>query len=164
MNEFLTDEFILQLFHSCVTNKTILELTVDNVKENWLPEEKQKRYLQELNKIKEKNVKKVMFSVFELEFRKDKKLKEYAKEVQDYDAEYDEELMIQKLEDFIKNSMFIELYDESYEIYNRGDKKKAYNMLINKAESLGNFSLVSIDDLMIFDYTPAEQIKFNIAV
>lgn len=147
MNEMLTDEFILQLFHSCVTNKTIFELTVENIKENWLPEDKQKKYLQELNKLKEKGAKKIMWSVFELEFRKDMKLKDYAKQVQDYSETYDEETMVSKLEEFIKNSMFIELYDESYEIYNRGDKKKAYDFIINKANDLDKFSLVSIDDM-----------------
>lgn len=147
MNDQLTDDFILQLFHSCVVNKNIFDLTVEHVKENWLPQEKQKKYLQELNKLKEKGAKRIMFSVFELEFRKVKKLKEYAREIQDYDEEYDESLMVQKLEEFIKNSKFIELYDETYEVYNRGEKPKAYQMLINKAEDLSNFSLVSANDM-----------------
>ena len=147
MNDQLTDDFILQLFHSCVINRNIFELTVEHVKENWLPQEKQKKYLQELNKLKEKGAKKIMFSVFELEFRKDKKLKEYAKEVQDYEEEYDEELMIDKLEEFIRNSKYIELYDESYEVYNRGQKQKAYQLIISKADELAKFSLTTSNDL-----------------
>lgn len=147
MNEQLTDDFILQLFHSC-KNNNILNIVLENIKENWLPEEKQRRYLQELHKLKEKGAKKIMFSLFELEFRKDRSLKEYAKEVQEYKEEViDENIIINKLEEFIKNSKFIELYDESYEIYNRGDKQKAYHFLFQKAEDLNKFSLTNIDDL-----------------
>jgi replicative DNA helicase len=148
MNDKLTGDFILQLFHSCVINRTIFELVVENVKENWLPEEKQRKYLSELHKLKEKGAKKIMWSVFELEFRKEKNLKDYAKQIQDYDLEYNEELMIQTLEEFIKNSKFIELYDKTYEIYNTGDKSKAYKLLISKADDLSKFSLTGVDDLM----------------
>lgn len=147
MNDKLTDEFILQLFHSCVTTRSIFELTVENIKSNWLPQEKQRKYLEELNKLKEKGAKKIMWSVFELEFRKEKTFKEYAKEIQEYNQDYNEELMIQKLESFIKNSKFIEMYDDVYEIYNRGDKSKAYQQLISKAEDLSKFTLASASDL-----------------
>lgn len=141
MNDTLTNEFILQIFHLCYSNNKIFDLVSDKLQTNWFPEEKQQAFFEELKKLRDKGAKKLMWSVFELEFRKNKEFKDYAKEVEKYNGEYEEKVVLSKLSEFIKVSKFIQLYDEMANLFNKGQRDKAITTLIQKAEDLSNFSL-----------------------
>lgn len=143
--DVLPDEFISELFHVALNNKEILEIVLNNVKVNYLPEKIQKDLFNELKFQYQTQNKKPTQGTLKLAFRKNREMLEYIEEIRDIEIESPESIIF-SLSEFIRQSKFIETYDSIGELWNRqGDsnetKKKCYKMFIDTAEELSTFSL-----------------------
>lgn len=142
MNDKLTAEFVSELFYCSVQNKSILEICLNYVKENYLPLEEQKLFFEELKHQYKANFK-ISFGTLVQEFRKNHDMISYISEVKSLNID-EPEAVLDKLEKFIKQSMFIELYNTTHDTYskpNKGAKEEAYNYFAKGAETMSKFSL-----------------------
>lgn len=144
MTDKLTAEFVSELFYCAIQNRSALEVCLAHMKENYLPLDEQKQLFRELNKQKSLGYKKISFGTLLQEFKKNELVFDYIRVVKELDVEV--ESVLGKFEQFLKQSKFIELYDECYDIYNKGKKSEAYTHLISGADELAKFSL-SVDRL-----------------
>jgi replicative DNA helicase len=137
----LEESFLLELFNSCILNKNVCDIVLKEIKANYLPEQEHKDLLQEIRNQVRNFKKQPTFGSLRLFFRKDHDVLDLLSNIQDIEEKPDEEQILMNLQDFIKESMFSELLVESSTIYNKGDKKKAYNLFVKGAEEFSRFSL-----------------------
>lgn len=141
----LNEDFVLELFNITLKNKEILDIVLSNVKDGFLPDQNQKKLLKELkNQYKIENINPT-YGTLKMAFRKDRDMLFYLNEVRDAETDKPESL-IKSLSEFIRQSIFVESYDEIGEVWNRGGdrietKKKCFKMFSDTAERLNNFSL-----------------------
>lgn len=153
MNDKLTAEFISELFHCAIQHKGVLDICMTHLKENYLPLEEQKQLFREMQSQHRVGFRKVSFGTLLQEFRKNKPVFEYIGELKH--LEIDPDNVVDKFESFLKQSRFIEVYDQCYDLYNKGQKNKAYEHLIKSAEDLGKFSLTVEQLEQVFAGFPA---------
>lgn len=141
LDDLLNEDFIVELFHIALKNKDLLEIVLANVKDGFLPDEQQKKLLKEIKRqYRTENIRPTA-GTLKVAFRKDADMMEFIDQVRDKEVENPENI-IKSLSDFVKESMFVESYDEIGDVWNRsGDKKKCYKIFTNTAEKLANFSL-----------------------
>jgi len=144
MTDKLTAEFVTELLYCSIQNRDALEICLAHIKENYLPLDEQKEVFRELQKQKNLGYKKISFGTLMQEFRKNELVFDYLRLLKEMDVETD--MVLSKYESFLKQSKFIELYDQCYDIYNKGKKSEAYQHLITGADELSKFNL-SVDRL-----------------
>lgn len=163
MNDQLSADFISELFYCCVQNKSILEICAEHIKENYLPTDEQKELFKEILLQHRTGFKKISWGTLTQEFRKNKEMLVYLNEIK-HQEEPDSAALITKLENFIKQSRFIALYDECHDTYNKGNKDAAYTRLIAGADDLAKFNL-KVDQLIRiigdFQQRHAERVLVN---
>ena len=141
----LNEDFVLELFNIALKNKDLLEIVIDNVKDNFLPDKEQKNLLKELKtQYRVDNIRPTIGTLKQA-FRKDRDMLFYLNEVRDVEVE-NPQIVIKSLNEFIKLSIFVSAYDEIGEIWNRGadsaeSKKKCFKIFSDTADMLNNFSL-----------------------
>ena len=62
----------------------------------------------------------------------------------------DQESILQQFEQFIKQNRFVEFYDVVGDIYNKGDKDKAFEHFVKEADEFSKFSLQCETDTKVF--------------
>jgi replicative DNA helicase len=140
MNDNLTEDFLLELFKISLNNRNIFEVVNQYLKFHYIPDERLKKIWKEIQLQFKLNNKLPSIGVLILQFRKDHEVQEVLAEIKTL-KDVDEQAVIGNFEEYIKQSMFVELYESTGEMYNQGDKHKAYNAFAKGAEELGNFSI-----------------------
>ncbi len=150
IEDFLEEGFVAELFAAAFIDKKILDIVLQNVKSNFLPEKFQKDLLKEIKAQYEVENKKPTLGTLTLAFRKDRGMLDYIHEIKNVELD-NTETIITGLTEFIRQSQFIETYDQIGEIWNQqGDKKKCYKMFIDTAERLSNFNLNNLTFNTVF--------------
>ena len=139
----LHEDFVIELFSVALKNKEILEIVLANVKDGYLPDDDQKKLLKELKAQYQIENKKPTYGTLKNAFRKERNMLEYITSIQEVDVE-NPEVIVKSLSEFIKQSIFVESYDQIGEIWNRGGdgaKHKSFELFKKASEQLANFSL-----------------------
>lgn len=136
----LPGEFLLELFRLALKDSYVLSLTIERLKSNWLPEAEERDFFTVL-KYQAVNEKiKPSFGTLLTAARKNEALRDYIQRVQATELK-DSNTIIKTFESFIRQAMFIELYDQAASFYNKGEVKKAYSLFTARATQLTTFSL-----------------------
>jgi replicative DNA helicase/TusA-related sulfurtransferase len=140
MENNLTDEYVIELFNCAFKNNNFFEVLTEHLKYSYLTHEHEKKLWKKALQLYTLNGKIPSIGVLQIEFRKDEKVKDLIYEVKSLD-EVDQNATIEAFQDFIKESKFVELFQSSGELYNRGEQSKAYSAFIKGAEDLAKFSI-----------------------
>lgn len=137
--EQIQPQFILELFRLSLHDKHTLQIVINTIKQNWLTKKEERLFLAELIGQAE-DKKKPTFGTFKQAFRDNEAMLGYVQQIQDTELQ-DPDTIAASLEGYVKNSLFIEMYDKSADLFNKGNKSAAYSFLSKGVEKLNNFSL-----------------------
>jgi replicative DNA helicase len=140
MENNLADEYVVELFSCAFRHKNFFEVLVEHLKYSYLTHEHEKKLWKKAIQLYTLNGKVPSIGLLQIEFRKDEKVRDFIYEIKIMD-DFDENATIEAFQDFIKESRFVELFQSSGELYNRGEQNNAYSIFIKGAEELSKFSI-----------------------
>lgn len=137
----LTDNFINELFKICLRKKQIFEITQSHIKFNYLPSEQYKEIWQAMTKYYDSTEKLLTIGLLTQQFENKPKVVDIINNIKTADTPDDSDVLDQ-LETFIKNKIFIEAYSELHDKFNRDDKVGAFELMGSVADQLKEFKIV----------------------
>lgn len=140
MQNKFTQDFLYELFKLCFRKSEIIEICQVHMKYQYLPNEPFKKIHKAITSYYSLNNKIPTFGTISQQFEKDKDVINVLSKIKNAPI-VDKEQVLSTFEEYIKQSLFVESYDKIAEIYNSGDKQKAYLLLKESAESINNFSV-----------------------
>lgn len=151
MQEQLNEEFLHELFKCSITKKSFLDTLIPILKINYLPDENYQKVWKEISDLYQSGEAKTLptIGVLSESLKKDKNcLKIVGKMRRIVDLDYDG--VTRALEEYVKQNMFVEGYDTLGDIYNQGDKEKAYQIFVETGLSIQKFSLQAANYERVF--------------
>lgn len=144
-SNLLTDEFLMDLYYTCLNNDYILALVVEHLESRQLPD----REFQTLHKaIKDyyKKTKRVpSFSILKQSIAKNRAAVELLEDIDSTANLMDPDDALEQLEAYIKQVKFQQAYKEVGELYNKAGYEEAAKRLAAYSEWANDFSLVSTE-------------------
>lgn len=142
-NNVLTSNFVIELFAAAFERRTVFEIARQYLKFSYLQIDSEKKIWQWAVNKYDKTGKVPTLGQIQQQFSDDEKVLEKLEEISD--VEIDEkgghELIIDTFETFIKKMKFLEANDLIADVYNRGEKDKAWDLFVKYAEDFGKFSI-----------------------
>ena len=153
VEEVLTEDFLDELFKCSMVKTQFLQTMMSVLKLNYLPNDNYKRIWKEIVSLYKIGSKHPTFGQLVEHFKKDIPcLKIIGKIKRIVTPDYDS--IIVSLEDYIKRSKFVELYDKVGDLYLLGKRNEAYDMFTKGSEDLSKFNLRKAKLTKIFgDYS-----------
>lgn len=140
VDEVLTEDFLDELFKCSMIKAQFLQTMMSVLKLNYLPNENYKKIWKEIVAQYKIENKPPSFGQLMEQFKKDiTSLKIVGKIKRVVTPDYDS--IIISLEDYIKRSKFVELYDKVGDLYLEGKRNEAYNLFAKGSEDLTKFNL-----------------------
>lgn len=146
INNKLTSRFIVELFAVCLSKKGTFEIVRQFLSYSFLQSEAEKELWKFVTGRYGKTGRIPTIGQIQQKFSNGKKLDEAVlellEEISDVEVEDgDDEGILDSFEKFIKQMMFLESNDAMADAYNKGDKEKAYSILMKTSEDISNFSI-----------------------
>lgn len=141
----ISQEFLYELFKLCFRKSDVLDICKQHLKYQYLPSEPFKKVWKSVLNYYNVNNKVPTFGIISQQFTKEKEIIELISNIKDASLVDKDEALIQ-LEEFIKQAKFVDAYDTLAEVYNEGNKDKAYKLLKEFSEDIINFSITSNTD------------------
>lgn len=142
-NSFLTDEFLMDLYFTCMSNDYIFAVTMEHIRLNHLPD----RDFQALHKALlsyNKNYKKCPnFSILKQMLSTSKGAVALLEDIFDSSSALETDEALEQLEKYIKQVRFQQTYKEVGELYNKSGCEAASKKLQEYSEWAAEFSLRS---------------------
>lgn len=155
----LTGDFILEMVAASIKDRNFFEGIVDYLKPNYLYDDDIQYLWGVIKKLYARNegkhIKRLSIPTirqFISQYNKKGKhegVLELLDEVRDVVVENKDELL-KSFEEFVRASMFIDIYQEVGKSYNDGEQDKAFKSFIKKAEEFSNFTLASANFSTVF--------------
>jgi replicative DNA helicase len=136
----LSEHFLLELFKSSLRSREVLEACREHLKFTYLPNESYKQLWKSITDTFSATRKLPSFGILAQQNETDRGVIELIGKVRDADLP-DRELVMQQLEKYVKQAMFVDMYDSLGDVYNSGDKDKAYKILMEASDKINAFSL-----------------------
>lgn len=140
----LPTDFLLELFRLSLHDQYTQQIITSKIKANWLLNQEEKDFLEQLKFQSEIEGRRPSFGTMLVAAKtnKNKNLQEYIGVLREVELR-DPNTLLASLEDFIKQAMFVEAYDSIADIYNKKQRKKAYQLFSEAANEVSSFSLTN---------------------
>lgn len=138
--EQLHSDFILELFNFALHDAYIMEMCSKHLKSNYLPSKVEKDVFTELKYQYTREGKHPTYGTLKNVLRKDKEALEYIYQIQNTETS-DVTNLLNTFEEFVKQAMYIEMYDASADEFNKGNHSRAYKVFSEGIEKFNSFSL-----------------------
>lgn len=142
-NNVLTEEFLMDLFYTCMNNDYILAVVMEHVHKEYLPDRDfitlhscLKSYYKDYSKAPS-------FSVFKQMIANNKSAVSLLDDIYDSASVIETEQVLEQLENYIKQVRFQKIYKEVGELYNKQGHEEASKKLQEYTEWAAIFSLRS---------------------
>ena len=145
--ERISTNFIIELFAGCLRNKDFLELCLDKVLFHHLPKESHKFIFKGIKNYYENLHQLPTIGILSQQFSTNEKVLQDLNLVKDCDVKDITGLTLQ-LQEYLKSSYFEEKYEDFVNLYNKGEKGKAYELILETGEFLANYSLIQSNSLV----------------
>ena len=136
----LTGDFILELFKSAFKKDYVFEILVQYLKYSYLTHEYEKKFWKKATQLYKLKNKIPSLGLIQVEFRKNESVKDFIVEIKDAEVK-DVKSIIDAFQTFIKESKFVEVFEKSGDLYNRGQEDEAFKEFQSGAEEFANFSI-----------------------
>lgn len=142
-NDVLASNFVVELFAAALDRRTTFDIVRQYLKFSYLQVESEKKLWQWVTKRYDLTGKVPTIGQIQQQFQEDESVLETLEEISDVEIDENEghELIIDTFEKFIKKMKFLEANDKIADIYNRGDKDKAWETFVKYAEDFSKFSI-----------------------
>lgn len=138
--EELTSEYVLELLHTAFYQENFFQVLALHLQYNFLVTEQEKKLWKKALQLYHLNNKVPSLGVIQVELRKDEKVKDLIVQIKALE-DIDHMQVIDSFEEFIKENRYVEIFEKSGELYNKGEQKAAYDIFIEGAERIGNFTI-----------------------
>lgn len=142
-NDVLASNFVVEIFAAALDRRTTFDIVRQYLKFSYLQVESEKKLWQWVTKRYDLTGKVPTIGQIQQQFQEDESVLETLEEISDVEIDENEghELIIDTFEKFIKKMKFLEANDKIADIYNRGDKDKAWETFVKYAEDFSKFSI-----------------------
>jgi len=142
-NDSLASNFVAELFAAALEKRTVFDIVRQYLKFSYLQIESEKKLWQWVTKRYDRTGKVPTIGQIQQQFQDDENVLEKLEEIADVeiDEQGGHELIVDTFEKFIKKMKFLEANDKIADIYNRGEKDKAWDMFVKYAEEFSRFSI-----------------------
>lgn len=140
-NNVLTEEFLMDLFFTCMNNDYVLAVVMEQIKKSYLPD---RDFISLFNQLKTyyKEYKKApTYSILGQSVSRQKSVAALLDDIYDSGNELGTEQTLEQLENYIKQVRFQQAYKEAGELFNKADHEQASLKLQEYAEWVSTFSL-----------------------
>lgn len=138
----LSSNFIVELFKSCLINNKVLDVCSKHLKYNYLENNAQKQVFRYIIENHSLGLSVPTVGVIAQNFGGDKDVINFLDAVKKTQINKDEsDILLEQLEKFIKNSRFVEVYNNTYSMYQEGKRDQAINYLANEAVKINEFAV-----------------------
>lgn len=140
-NNVLTEEFLMDLFFTCMNNDYVLAAVMEQIKKSYLPD---RDFISLFNQLKTyyKEYKKApTYSILGQSISRQKSVAALLDDIYDSGNELGTEQALEQLENYIKQVRFQQAYKEAGELFNKADHEQASLKLQEYAEWVSTFSL-----------------------
>lgn len=136
----LSDLFLVELYKICLRNAAIFEIARDHIEYHYLPNEEYKLIWRSMVDHYELHGRSITIGLLAQQYEADKETTQLIKQIKDTPTP-DENDIIDQLQEFLKQVIFISAHKELAEKYNQRDDEGAYQLLNEVAEKLADFRL-----------------------
>jgi len=142
-DNILTNNFTVELFAAALSKRTVFDIARQYLKFSYLQNESEKKLWQWLTKRYDKTGKIPTIGQLQQNFSDDEKVLDKVEEISDIEIDENggHETIVDTFEKFIKKMKFLEANDSITDVYNRGEKDKAYDIFVKYAEEFSKFSI-----------------------
>lgn len=140
----VTEDFILELIKVCLRDKQMFEVVREHMKYTFLPQEAYKKIWKSMVITYNASTPNKMpsFGILSQQHSSDLEVLEILNDIKQIDSP-DKKDVLDQFEIFVKQSLFVEAYDKLGDLYNEGEKDKAFDLMNNVSEKIAAFSLKS---------------------
>lgn len=138
----LTENFVTELLSAALEKRSVFDIVRQYLKFSYLQVESEKKLWKWVTDRYDKSGKVPTIGQIQLHFAEDEKVLDKLLEITDIEiGEGGHELIVESFETFIKKMKFLEANDLIADVYNRGEKDKAWDLFVKYAEDFGKFSI-----------------------
>jgi len=137
----LSNNFIPEVIKSMLTNKKILLICKDHLQYQYLHTEAQKKVVKYIFEMTDLNPDSTPpLGVIEQQYSKDEEVRTLLVQIKKADILGKETYIIEALETFLRNAMFMKSYHEVGDLFQAGKHQKAIEMYASEAHKIVNFN------------------------
>lgn len=140
-NSVLTEDFLIDLFFTCMNNDYVLAVVVDQIKKSYLPDRDFIGLFNHLRTYYKEYKKPPTFSILGQAASRQKNVAALISDIEDSGNELETEQCLEQLENYIKQVRFQQAYKEAGELFNKSEHDQASQKLQDYAEWVSTFSL-----------------------
>jgi hypothetical protein len=150
-HSYLEEEFLVELFSEAIRAPRLMDTLVSNLKRNWMPNESwQTLYDTMLTFYKSYSVVPSL-GILKQRIGSDNEEVTALLDGMDRSRRVSVDALLSELEEYIKQSWFVSVYEELADLYNKNDTPdKAYKHFLDNAEKFRNFTLKGADLDQVF--------------
>lgn len=141
MSKQLSKDFLHELYKICLKNPEILLLTQEYLKFHFLPGEQYKLIWQSIINHYDLQKECISLGVLSQKFNSDEKVQVILSKIKKAEL-ISQDIAVSQLKEFIRLNLFVDSYDKIGELYQKGEKDQAIELLKEAYEELDKFSLV----------------------
>lgn len=136
----LNENFVAELLKICLSDKRVMELSLKHVKYSYLPGEESKEVWKSMSNYYEAVGESISIGILAQQFSTNAKVVDYVNEIKKTRTPAKDSLL-EQLEIFIKDSMFVEAYDKMGDSFNSNDKDAVFDIVSGLGDKLTNFTI-----------------------
>lgn len=136
----LPNNFILELFKAAFKDSVIFEILVKYLKYSFLTYDYEKEFWKKSQQLFYLKNRPPSLGIVQAELRKRENVKDFICDIRKSDDVNKKDLIIY-FEKYIKESKYVEIFENSAQLYNRGEEDKAIKEFQKGSEEIQNFSL-----------------------
>ena len=144
-NNFLTDEFLMDLYYTCLNNDYILALVVEHIELKQLPDRDFQTIHKAIKEYYKKNKKAPSFSVLKQSLTRQRGAMELLDDIADTAHSLWTDDALAQLDGYIRQVKFQQAYKEAGELYNKSGFMESEKRMAEYHEWAEGFSLVSAE-------------------
>lgn len=136
----LSENFILELFKICMRNKRVFEIAIEHIKFQFLPGEEYKLIWEAMFRYYEGSSQLITPGLLSQKFEDNIKVIELIADIKSAFTP-DKDAVLEQLEVFVKNRIFLSGYDRLGDLFNQGDKDGAFAQMGKIADQINDFTI-----------------------
>lgn len=150
-NKILTDEFLIDLYFTCLNNEYILSVTCEYVRTEHLPDRDFQNLHKTLAKLFKSSPKCPPFSIVQQTLSRHKSTLQLLSDIYDTGNQLATDECLKQLEAYVKQVEFQKTYRKAGELYNKQLLEEAYDLMQSYATWFDSFNLCNQDFINVID-------------
>lgn len=150
-NNVLTEEFLVDLFSTCMSNEYVLAVVMEQMKRQYLPDRDFISLFNHLKSYYKEYRKAPTFSILGQSVAHQKSVAALLGDIDKNGKAAASNQILEQLEKYIKQVRYQQAYKESGELFNKGEREGAYKKLTEYAEWEANFTLRESEFVDVID-------------